>query len=149
VLLRLFLLFTLIPLAELILLVWIGAHTSWQFTLALIILPGLLGAAVARHQGLRCWRLAQQQLSRGELPTDALLDGLMILIAGVLLITPGVLTDSAGLLLLAPPIRQVVRRYVARRLQSKMVVYSRSGGAQTNDETVIDVEHGPASDRQS
>jgi len=143
VLLRLFLLFTLIPFAEVTILVWIGQHTSWLFALALIILPGMFGAALARYEGLRCWRAVQEQLGRGELPTAALLDGLLILVAGVLLITPGLLTDTTGLLLLIPPVRRFARHVISRRLQARLVVFSRTpphpaGG---DDEQTIDVDY--------
>lgn len=143
---RLFLLFTLVPLAELILLVWIGRHTGWLVTLALILVPGIAGAALARYQGLRCWRAAHEQLARGALPTNALLDGLMILVAGVLLITPGILSDIAGILLLVPPIRRAVRGYVTARLKAKVMVSSRASGPRTEDEQIIDVEHYPTND---
>lgn len=148
--LRLFLLFTLVPFAELVLLIWIGEHTSWLVTLALIILPGVLGAALARHQGLRCWRTAQEQLSRGELPTASLLDGVMILVAGVLLITPGLLTDLTGLMLLIPPVRRFVRQSISRRLRARVVVFSQSHSQPQgeDDEQIIDVEHQPPRDSQ-
>jgi UPF0716 protein FxsA len=145
VLLRLFLLFTLVPFAELVLLIWIGEHTSWLVTLAMIILPGMLGAALARHQGLRCWRAVQEQIARGELPTASLLDGVMILVAAVLLITPGLLTDLTGLMLLVPPVRRFMQESIARRLRARVVVFSQSHmRPQTEeDEQIIDVEHQP------
>lgn len=145
-LLRLLLLFTLIPLVELTLLVWIGRHTNWLVTLALIFVPGLIGAWLARLQGLRCWRAVQGQLAQGQLPAAALLDGLMILVAGILLITPGVLTDLTGLALLIPPVRRVVRHYVTQRLEARIVVLSQSRmrpyrAEADEDDQIIDVEH--------
>lgn len=116
---RLFLLFTLIPLVELTLLVWIAQHTNWIVTLALIFLPGFLGAWLARREGLRCLRAAIHQVRRGELPTDSLLDGVLVLVAGALLITPGVLTDLTGFLLLIPAVRQRVRRHIVRRIRAR------------------------------
>ena len=156
-LLRLFLLFTLVPLADLSILVWIADKTNWMVTLGAIVLPALLGGWLARHEGLRCWRAVREQLARGELPTDSLLDGLLILVAGVLLITPGLLTDTAGLLLLVPPIRRLVRRYVVRHIQVRMAftnVYTAGppwdGHQRVVDARVIDVEHHDAdSDRDS
>jgi UPF0716 protein FxsA len=122
VLARLLLLFTIVPLVELWLLVGIAHRTSVWFTLALVLGTGFLGAALARHEGLRCWHAARRQIARGELPTDSLQDGLMLLVAGALLIAPGVLTDLAGLALLLPPVRRAVWRYLVRRYRAKMVV---------------------------
>ncbi|MBN2216509.1 MAG: FxsA family protein, partial [Pirellulales bacterium] len=90
---RLVLLFTIVPLVELALLFWIAERTSWWATIGLVVVTGVVGAALARHEGLRCLQAARRKLAQGELPTDSLLDGPMILIAGTLLITPGVLTD--------------------------------------------------------
>lgn len=148
-LLRLLLLFTLVPLVELTLLVWIGRHTNWLVTFALIFVPGLLGAWLARYQGLRCWRAVQGQLAQGQLPATALVDGLMILVAGVLLIAPGVLTDLTGLALLLPPVRRIVRRYVTRRLEARVVTFSQSRMRphwEEEDDQIIDVEHRPPRD---
>jgi UPF0716 protein FxsA len=121
VLLWLLLLFSLVPLVELALLLWIGAHTSWWFALGLVIFTGVLGAWLARHEGLRCLRRLQQDLARGKLPADPLLDALMILLAGALLVTPGVLTDALGFALLVSPIRRVVRRWIKRRIRARLI----------------------------
>ena len=104
-LLRLIFLFTLVPLVELYLLFRIANWTTPQFTITLVIATGILGAFLARKQGMQ-WREGMaRQLQRGELPTDGLLDGLMIFIAGALLVTPGVLTDVVGFGLLVPKLR--------------------------------------------
>lgn len=142
---RLILLFTLLPLAELVLLLWIADHTSWLFTLALIIFTGMLGASLARHQGLQCWGEFQRRLAQGELPTDPLLDGLMILVAATLLVTPGVITDALGFTLLVPQVRRLVRGRLASRLQAKIVVNPLQGaaGGGPADDGIIDVESHP------
>lgn len=145
-LLRLFLLLTIVLSIELALLVWIGWHTDWLVMLALIFVPGLAGASLARRQGLRCWRTAQEQLTQGQLPAAALVEGLMILVAGVLLIVPGVLTDLAGLALLIPPIRRAVRRFLTRRLEARVVAFTQSQVAPSRNEEeedaqIIDVEY--------
>jgi len=145
VFLRLLLLFTLVPLVELILLIWIGRHTGWTTTLALILVPGIAGAWLARRQGLRCWRTVQEQLARGDLPAGAVLDGLLILVAGVFLIAPGVLTDLAGVALLVPPLRRLLRGFLVHRLRSRITFFTPSGRrpAEAEDEQIIDVEHRP------
>jgi len=121
VFLRLLLLFTLIPLVELVILIQVARYTSLPFTFGLVIATGVLGAALARHEGLRCLQEIQRRAGRGEMPTDALLEGLMILIAGVVLITPGILTDLTGFALLVPPIRRVFRRWLARRIRARIM----------------------------
>ncbi len=137
-LLRLLLLFTLVPLVELVLLLILADKTSWQFTLALVLFTGVVGAALARHEGLRCLRRVQQKLAAGELPGDALLDGLMILLAGALLITPGVLTDLVGFALLLPAFRRVMKRWLVRRLRARIrVSFSANGWPQPDDQPTV------------
>ena len=137
---RLLLLFTIVPLVELALLFWIAEQTDWLFTIALVIVTGVLGASLARHEGLRCWTDAQRKMAQGELPADSLLDGLLILLAGAVLITPGVLTDLVGFGLLIPPIRRYFRRRLAERFRAKLFVAPQSDGSweESRDE-IIDV----------
>ena len=139
----LLLLFTALPLVELALLLWIGQHTGWLFTLGLVVVTGVVGATLARHQGLRCWRDVQTRLERGEVPADGLLDGMMILLAAAVLVTPGVITDAVGFALLVPPVRKRVRIYLARRIQARIVVASGRppDGFPPDQDDVIDVEH--------
>ena len=102
-LLKLMLLLTLVPIAELYLLVRLTpCWGGFGVTVAVIILTGVLGAALARMEGLRVLTNARREFAAGRLPADSLLDGVLILIAAALLVTPGVMTDIAGLLLLAP-----------------------------------------------
>jgi UPF0716 protein FxsA len=136
-LLRLLLLFTLAPLADLALLIWLAEKAGLGLggTLCLILLPGVVGALLARHEGLRCLRKVQQKLAAGELPGNALLDGLLILLAGALLITPGVLTDLLGLALLLPPFRRIVKRRLVKRFQAHIhISFPANGPAQPTDE---------------
>ena len=113
----LFLLFTLIPIVELWLLFWVAEQTSYWAALGLVITTGVIGAALARWQGwLVAWRI-RSELAAQKMPTDALLDGLLILIAGVVLITPGVLTDCLGFALLIPPVRTLIKRGLKKWFQ--------------------------------
>ncbi|NLE39269.1 MAG: FxsA family protein, partial [Pirellulaceae bacterium] len=80
-----------------------------------------IGASLARREGLRCWVTAQRRLAQGELPADSLLDGLLVLVAGLFLVTPGVLTDLAGFALLIPEFRRVVRRWLAARFRARLL----------------------------
>ena len=114
--LRLLLLFILIPAVELALLIEIGKRIGTLETLALIVVTGVLGAALARHQGLGVLRAARAEAAAGRLPAAALVDGLIILLAGAVLITPGVLTDIFGFLCLIPISRRWIKTLVGRWL---------------------------------
>jgi len=121
--LKLILLLTIVPLVELyVLLRLTQLWGSISLTLGLIIGTGILGAALARLEGLRVIRSMQQKVQRGELPADNLLDGIMILVAAALLVTPGLITDAAGFLLLIPvtrhPIREMVKAWIRRKIES-------------------------------
>ena len=117
-LLYLFLLFTVVPIAELALLVWIGGQTAWWVPILLVISTGMAGASLWRWQGLRVIQRIQEEMGAGRMPADALVDGLMIFLAGAFLITPGVITDSIGVGLLIPSVRAVVRRFAEGMVQA-------------------------------
>ncbi len=121
-LLKLILLFTLVPFAELALLLWLSDVTSLGVTLSLVVITGIVGAWLARMQGFQTWMKIQQQLSRGEAPAGSLVDALLIFVAGALLLTPGILTDVVGFSLLIPPIRSVIKSRLAARFRSSMVM---------------------------
>jgi len=127
-LLRLLLLFTIVPTIELVLLVILAKKISLQLTIGLILLTGVIGAALARYEGLRCLRRIQDQLSAGRVPGNPLMDGLMILVAGALLVTPGMLTDLVGFALLLPPFRSLIRRYVKGRFEANIRLHMHAGG---------------------
>ena len=117
-LLRLLLLFTIVPLIELALLLYLTELTSWRVSVGLVLTTGIVGALLAKLQGAMVYRRAGEQMARGETPTDTLLDGMMILVAGCLLITPGILTDVLGFSLLLPPVRTMIRRRVRDRVMA-------------------------------
>ena len=117
---RLALLFVLVPLVELFILVQIGEVVGLLPTLALVLLTGAAGAALARREGLRVLWSFQSELAQGRLPQQQILDGLSVLVGGAFLVTPGVLTDLAGLALLFPPTRRVVQRRVRRALERRI-----------------------------
>jgi UPF0716 protein FxsA len=116
---RLLLLFTVVPLVELALLLWLGYETHWTWAVLSVLVTGLAGAWLMQHQGLRTVRRIQQDLSAGRMPGDALQDAALVLAAGVLLLTPGVLTDLAALVLLVPWTRQGVKKLLARWLRAR------------------------------
>lgn len=132
-LLKLLLLLTLVPLAELALLVYLtGVWDSLPLTIGIVLLTGVIGALLARHEGGRVLRGIRGSLEQGEIPADGLLDGLLILIAGALLITPGLMTDALGFALLIPltrvPIRRALKRWGRRRMLSGDLRVRQHGG---------------------
>lgn len=114
---KLFLLFTVVPLCELYLLLRIGEWLGGLATVTLVLVTGMLGAAMARLEGLRVFRSWQDALRVGRLPEDGVVSGVLVLVGGVLLVTPGVLTDAVGLLLLLPPTRRLIATHIVRRLE--------------------------------
>ncbi len=114
---RLLLLFVLVPLAEMILLIEIGKRIGTLATLGLIFFTGVLGAWLARRQGLAVLRKVQEETRAGRVPAGPLIDGVLILIAGAVLITPGVLTDLFGFLCLVPAARTALKRYLRERFE--------------------------------
>lgn len=117
---RLLFLFTVIPLVELAILIPLGQWMGFWPTLALVLVTGVTGAWLGKRQGLRAWGRITEDLSSGNLPSDSLLDGLAVLIACAFLVTPGVLTDIAGMLLLIPPARKPVKGYIKRRFKKSL-----------------------------
>ncbi len=126
-LLRLFALFTIVPLIELAGLVWLSGKISFPATLALIVGTGLAGAWLLRQQTWQALRRVQADLAAGRVPANALLDGLLMMVAGVLLISPGFVTDLAALVLLFPPTRKLCKAYVASRLAARVVFMGTPG----------------------
>jgi len=110
VLLRLILAAVLIPLIELALLRQLSLHTGWTVTVGIVLVTGVAGAWLAKRQGRSVWLQIHQQLQSGQTPSRAITEGVMILIAGTLLITPGLLTDLLGLAMLIPACRRIAAR---------------------------------------
>lgn len=117
---RLILLFTIVPLAELYILIKIGSHIGGFNTIVLVIMTAVLGAWLARLQGLRTLQQIQLSLSQGQLPAEELIDGVLILAGGILLLTPGVLTDLFALVLLFPYTRTYFKRWLRRRFDHRL-----------------------------
>jgi len=135
---RLFLLFTLVPVIELYLLISLGSVIGTLPTVGLVLATGFAGAWLARREGARVLREWQGAVNRGELPREGLTSSLLVLVGGVLLITPGVLTDVAGFLLLIPPTRRAIAAAITRRVQQSLDAVQPVAAVQAP--TVIDVE---------
>lgn len=117
---RLILLFTLVPLVELFLLIKIGTVIGALPTVLIVVGTGVLGAYLARQQGFQVWGRIQREMELGMFPAEDMLDGLLIFGAGVVLLTPGVITDVLGILILVPVTRHYIREWIKRRLQRMM-----------------------------
>ncbi len=115
---RLLLVFTLVPLAELYLLLQVGSVLGVGLTILLVVGTGVVGAYLARLEGWRTLRQMQDNLHNGIAPTGELIDAALILGAGLLLITPGIVTDMVGFGLLLPPSRAGLKRAIRRRLEA-------------------------------
>jgi len=114
------LLFTLVPLVELSLLIELGRRIGLGATIAIVIITGILGAYLAKYEGFRIIFRIRRELSAGRLPTEELLDGVIILSGGLLLLTPGLMTDAIGFLALIPPTRSYIKRYLKRKFKQKI-----------------------------
>ncbi len=162
---KLLLLFTIVPLVELFLLVLLGNAVGFWPTLALVIVTAVAGTFLAKREGLKVWRAWRESIARGEMPEEGILGGVLVLLGGELLITPGVLTDVAGVLLLIPASRRFVAKHVRARLEDRIAqggaftysmqmgdpriveeMRSRMGGAPRGD--VIDAESEVVSERR-
>lgn len=114
---KLLILFVGVPLVELAILVKLGTMVGFWPTIALVLVTGTVGAMLARSQGARVLRAIQAEMAAGRMPAAHLVDGLLVLVGGVVLLTPGLLTDVAGLLLLFPPTRARLRAALRRRME--------------------------------
>lgn len=114
---KLLILFIAVPLIEMMILVRIGTLIGFWPTIGLVLATGTVGAILARSQGLRVLHGIRAELAVGQVPTSRLLDGLMVLIGGIVLLTPGILTDILGLALLIPFTRRRLKEVVRVRLE--------------------------------
>lgn len=125
----LILLFIALPVTEFALLIKLAESMGLLPTVALVLLTGVLGASLAKQQGVQTLTRIRSEMAGGKMPGDALFDGALILVAGAVLITPGVLTDAFGFCLLIPPLRAVVKRAIkAWAAHNVQVTTSFSGG---------------------
>jgi UPF0716 protein FxsA len=122
------LLFIVIPLAELYVLIEVGRVIGSIEVIALIFLTGIVGAYLARSQGLYVYRSIQAELAAGRMPAARLVDGAMVLAGGLLLLTPGLITDAFGFSLLFPLTRDIYRRRLRRWFERRIGIVRSPGG---------------------
>ncbi len=109
----LFLLFIVLPIAELYVIIQVGSWIGVLPTLGLLLLDGILGAWLAKHQGRQAWERFNQAMAEGRIPAREVADGAMVIFGGALLLSPGFITDVFALILLIPPTRALMRGVLA------------------------------------
>ena len=117
---RLILIFIIVPLMEILLLIEIGSRIGTLNTIFIIILTGILGGFMMRHQGFTIIRNIQEDLSQGRMPTGELINGALVLVGGILLLTPGFFTDAVGFVLLIPATRGFIRKKIQLLIRRKI-----------------------------
>lgn len=120
--------FILMPILELYVLIQIGEVVGAGNTIALVVATGIIGGYLARREGLRVFAQFQQGIHSGNV-SDVVFDGLLILVAGIVLLTPGIITDIVGLLLLMPPVRRFLRPRMKSYASKRSVVHTISSGS--------------------
>ncbi len=125
----LFVIFLIVPIAEIYLLIEIGDVIGAPWTIAGVVATALMGAWLVKLQGILTFHRALQHVKQGEAPAVEIVEGLFLLIAGALLITPGFMTDAIGFACLTPPIRQPLAKLLLLRLVRTASVRSRQQGA--------------------
>jgi UPF0716 protein FxsA len=125
------LLFIVIPLTEIFLFVEVGSRIGAFNTVMIVLLTAFIGVNLLRYQGITTLRRAQQQMAQGQMPAQEMMEGMVLAVGGVLLITPGFLTDTLGLICLLPPTRRLLLRFILARATIQM--HSQFQAEQTDD----------------
>ena len=115
----LILVFIALPIAELYVIIQVGGAIGVLPTLALLVIDGFVGAALARSQSRAAWERFNRVLAEGRVPGREVFDGAMIIFGGALLLTPGFITDVVGLFLLVPATRALLRRFLTRSVSKR------------------------------
>lgn len=122
-------LFIVVPIAELYVIIQVGQLIGLWPTMALLLADAILGSLLLKQQGRSAWRRFNEALAQGRFPGQEVADGVLIVIGGTLLLTPGFLSDIFGLLLLIPPTRAIARRVLRRFTVGRFTVVGFPGGA--------------------
>jgi UPF0716 protein FxsA len=128
------LLFIVVPLAEIAILIKVGQHIGWLWTILIVVFTAFIGTWLLRQQGFGVMSRAMEALASGRMPVEPVIEGMCLLLAGAFLLTPGLLTDAVGFLLLVPVIRMAVAKWTLKKmLQSGSVHVSVFGEQSAND----------------
>lgn len=127
---KLFLLFAILPIVEIAILINVGEQIGGWYTVAIVILTAFLGARLVRQQGLQTLTQAQKKMQSGVAPGLEMAEGLLLVIAGVLLVTPGFITDGIGFLLSLPMTRPVIAKNLLKHLSTRVTTQSFQGNFQ-------------------
>ena len=117
---KLLILFIIIPVTELYILIEVGKKIGSLTTIGVIILTGIIGAYLVKGQGFMILKKIQNDLNEGIMPGDSLIQGVIILAGGILLLTPGFVTDIVGFIFLIPVSRNIVKKYLLKWLKGKI-----------------------------
>ena len=121
----LFLLFIVVPIAEIYVIIQVGQAIGALWTILLLIADSIIGARLLSWQGRRAWARFQEAIASGRVPHREVLDGALIIVGGAFLLTPGFITDVVGFVLLAPPSRALVRRALTRAIARRRLRFLR------------------------
>lgn len=135
----LFVLFIVIPIVELYTIIRMSGAIGFFNTLGLMILVAVVGSWLVRREGFRVWNRFNDAVASGQIPAREIVDGVLILGAGALLLTPGFLSDVLGLLMLFPPTRAMFRSYLLRRSRRGGIIF-RTWNAPRRGEGFIDTD---------
>lgn len=124
---RLFLLFTIAPAIELAILIYAGSLIGTLNTLAIVILTALAGSILVRREGIEVMNRFRSNLQSGIFPSEEIMDGALVLVAGTLLLTPGFVTDILGLLLVVPTGREIIKPFIRNYIKRKFLVVHQGG----------------------
>jgi UPF0716 protein FxsA len=142
-LLPLVLLFIVVPIAELAVLIQVGQEIGVWWTIAILIADAIIGSLLMRAQGRAAWRRFNEAMAAGRVPAREVIDGALVMFGGLLMLTPGFITDILGFVLLIPPTRAAVRAVLVRRLARRLTVAMTGPRARPDDVvdgTAVDVE---------
>ena len=129
---KLLFVFILIPFIELAILVKIGTMIGFWYTMSVVVVTAIVGASLARYQGLKVYSRIQGELNSGRIPSEDMLDAMFVFAGGIVLLTPGFITDIAGIMFLTPVTRKIFKSHLKNILGDRIRRY--------NKETTVSIE---------
>jgi UPF0716 protein FxsA len=137
----------LLPLIEIAMFIWVGGMIGVFPTILLTVITALAGTLMLRQQGLSLLMRMQKELDAGRTPGNEVMQGAMIVLASILLLIPGFVTDAVGLLLFIPPVREALARFIIAR--SNVVIVEGGSGVRRPDDGVVDLDEADWSEKSS